>query len=110
MSNDLNKKVIDIFSRHKKNPEKSVKNDLGFNCVVIEKDKNGLKFNSEHLLEYAKNCSYIVRVMKNHGDDTVIYNYNIPNEKFLEFIEKIQSKQIQGTIIEIDKYFPKDLA
>lgn len=110
MSDELNKKVIDIFSKHKNNPEKIVKNDLGYSCVVLEKDANGLKFNPEHLTEYAKSCNYIVRVMKTHNGETVLFNYNVPNDEILDFIYSIKTGQIKGTIIEIDKYFPEDLA
>lgn len=110
MSDELNKKVIDIFSKHKNKTNPSLKNDFGYCCVVFDKDKNGLKFNSDHLIEYAKSCSYVVRIMKEHNGETVLFNYNVPSENFLDFINKVQTNQIQGTIIEIDKYFPEDLA
>ena len=92
---DLNKKVIDIFSKN--SFKNNIKNDLGYSCI-------------DHLIEYSKSCSYIIRVMKEHNGETVLFNYNVPGENFMDFISKVQSKHIQGTIIEIDKYFPEDLA
>ena len=110
MSEDFNRKVIGIFSKHKNIPQKDIKSDLGYSCVVLEKDANGLKFNPEHLAEYAKSCNYIVRIMKTHNGETALFNYNVPNDEILDFIFNIKTGQIKGTIIEIDKYFPEDLA
>jgi hypothetical protein len=114
MSDELNKKVIDIFSKHKKfaseNHAERVKYYAGFNYVRLDKDHNGAKFNPEHLLEYAKNCHYIVRVMRENAGETVLYNYDVPNSDLFKFIKSFEENTLDGTIIEIDKYFPEDLA
>ena len=53
MSDDINKKVIDIFSNHNNKlpveANEKVKFYAGFNYVRIDKDANGNKFNAEHL-------------------------------------------------------------
>lgn len=114
MSDELNKKVIDIFSKHKAsasaNVAEKVKYYAGFSYVRLDRDHNGAKFNPEHLLEYAKNCHYIVRVMRKNSGDTVLYNYDVPNADLFKFIKSFEENTLDGTIIEIDKYFPEDLA
>ena len=114
MEDEINRKVIDIFSRHNKElpaetPEK-VKYYAGFNYVRIDKDNNGNKFSAEHLLKYAQKCHYIVRVMREYKNETVLYNYDVPNADLFKFIKSFQENKLDGTIIEIDKYFPDDLA
>lgn len=110
MVDEINKKVIDIFSKHnnKLKPEtkEKVKLYAGFNYVRIDKDHNGNKFNSEHLLKYAQGCHYIVRVMREYKGETVLYNYDIPNSDLFKFIKSFQENTLDGIIIEIDKYFP----
>ncbi len=114
MSDEINKKVIDIFSKHNKNltPEVSekVKYYAGFSYVRIDKDHNGNKFNPEHLKKYAQGCHYIVRVMREYKGDTVLYNYDVPNSELFRFMKSFEENTLDGTIIEIDKYFPEDLA
>ncbi len=112
MSEEINKKVTDIFSKHKnklKTNEK-VKYYAGFNYIKIDKDTNGNKFNSGHLIKYAQSCHYIVRVMREYKGDTVLYNYDVPNGELFKFIKSFEENTLDGTIIEIDKYFPEDLA
>lgn len=114
MADEINKKVIDIFSKHnsKLKPEtkEKVKFYAGFNYVRIDKDHNGNKFNSEHLLKYAQGWHYIVRVMREYKGETVLYNYDIPNSDLFKFIKSFQENTLDGTIIEIDKYFPETSA
>lgn len=114
MTNEINKKVINIFSKHKnaeplENDEK-VKFFAGFNYVKINKDNNGRKFNPEKLKKYAQTCHYIVRVMRNIGGEVFLYNYDVPNDHLFKFIGAFENNTLNGTIIEIDKYFPEDLA
>lgn len=54
MSDEINKKVIDIFSKPAESREK-VKFYAGFNYVRIDKDHNGNKFSAEHLKNTPKN-------------------------------------------------------
>lgn len=114
MKDEINRKVIDIFSRHKKAlpPESTeqVKFYAGFNYVRLDKDNNGKKFNASHLLKYAQGCHYIVRIMREVNGETVLYNYDVPNEDLFKFIKSFEDAVLDGTIIEIDKYFPEGLA
>lgn len=109
MSDEINKKVIDIFSNKTLSQEK-VKFYAGFSYVRIDRDNNGNKFNPEHLIKYSQNCHYIVRVMREYNGETVLYNYDVPNEDLLRFMKHFESNTLDGTIIEIDKYFPNDPA
>ncbi len=107
MSDEINKKVIDIFSNRNKD---SVKYFAGFSYVKLAKDSNGKKYNSEHLLQYAEKCHYIVRVMRVLNGEVYLYNYDVPNNELFKFVKSFENKTLEGTIIEIDKYFPGDLA
>jgi hypothetical protein len=114
MSDELNKKVINIFSKHKKSlpseHKERVKFFAGFNYVKIDKDNNGKKFKADKLLKYAEKCHYIVRVMRELDGEIALYNYDVPNEQLFKFIRAFENNTLNGTIIEIDKYFPEDLA
>ncbi len=114
MTDDINKKVISIFSKHQNDlpseHEERVKFFAGFNYVKINKDSNGKKFNTDKLKSYAERCHYIVRVMRNIDGETVLYNYDVPNAQLFRFIKAFENNTLSGIIIEIDKYFPEDLA
>ena len=111
---EINKKVIRIFKRHNsdlpcENDEK-IKFFAGYNYVKLRCDENGKKFNESHLLSYAKKCHYIVRVMRKVDNEVCLYNYDIKNEDLVGFVKAFDNNVLNGTIIEIDKYFPEDLA
>lgn len=115
MGDEINKKVIGIFSNHanktlSEESKEKVKFYAGFNYVRIDKDNNGNKFNPEHLLQYAQSCHYIVRVMRENKGETVLYNYDVPNEDLFKFMKSFDGNTLDGTIIEIDKYFPNSSA
>lgn len=114
MTDEINRKVISIFSKHKKslplNDEEQVKFFAGFNYVKLDRDNNGKKFNVQHLKKYAQKCRYIVRVMREAEQEVFLYNYEVSNEQLFEFIKAFENNTLNGTIIEIDKYFPEDLA
>ena len=112
MSDEINKKVIDIFSKHKNKQitAEKVKFYAGFDYVRIDKDNNGNKFNPEHLINYSEKCHYIVRVMREIKGETVLYNYDVPNNKLFKFMKSFEENTLYGKIIEIDKYFPDDPA
>ncbi len=82
----------------------------GFNYIKLDKDKNGNNFNAEHLSLYARHCRYLVTVMREKHKKTVLYNYEVPSDKLLEFLLKFQNNELDGSIIEIDKYLPDDFA
>ena len=106
--------ILNIFSRNnaQENSEhaEKIKFYAGFNYVRIDRDNNGNYFNPEHLLKYAESCHYIVRVMRTHDGETVLYNYDVPNRDLFKFMKSFDENTLDGTIIEIDKYFPDDLA
>ena len=114
MRDEINKKIINIFSRHNKElpptDKEPVKFYAGFNYVKLDKDNNSNKFNPEHLVKYAAECHYIVRVMRTIEGETFLYNYDVPNEDLFKFIKSFAENTLDGTIIEIDKYFPEGLA
>ena len=114
MTDEINKKVISIFSKHHSalpsEHAERVKFFAGFDYVKIDRDNNGKKFNVDHLKNYAHKCHYIVRVMRNIDGEIVLYNYDVPNEQLFKFIKAFENNTLSGIIIEIDKYFPEDLA
>ncbi len=115
MSDEINKKVINLFSKHNKNiftPElqDKVKFYAGFNYVKLNKDTNGNRFNKENLLNYSSKCHYMVTVMREIGDEIILYSYDVPNADLFKFMKSFEENTLDGTIIEIDKYFPDDLA
>lgn len=114
MADEINRKVINIFCKHNQDlpseHSERVKFFAGFNYVKIDRDNNGKKFNAEHLKKYAQTCHYIVRVMCNINDEVVLYNYDVANDKLFDFLKAFENNTLNGTIIEIDKYFPEDLA
>lgn len=114
MTDELNRKVINIFSKHKNDlpseHEERVKFFAGFDYVKLTEDNNGRKFNVEKLKKYAEKCHYIVRVMRNIDGEIVLYNYDVANDQLFKFIKAFENNTLSGIIIEIDKYFPEDLA
>lgn len=115
MSDEINKKVLNLFSKHNNNritPEvrDKIKYYAGFNYVKIKKDSNGNKFNKEHLLKYRAKCHYMVTVMREIDGEVVLYSYDVPNEDLFKFMKSFDENTLDGEIIEIDKYFPEDLA
>lgn len=110
---DNNKNIINIFAAHHKSNKtenKDIKFFAGFNYVKLNKDENGNKFNKERLLKYAENCHYNVSVMRELDDEIWLYNYDVTNDELLPFLKAFEEKTLDGTIIEIEKYFPEDLA
>ncbi len=114
MTEKINDKVIDIFNKHKmqalEESDEKVKFFKGFNYVRLDRDLNGKHFKGEKLLDYAKKCQYIVRVMREKDSTVCLYNYKVPHDKVIEFISKFANNELNGKIIEIDKYIPEDLA
>ena len=115
VSDELNKNVINLFSEHNNNhitPEirEKIKYYAGFNYVKVKKDANGNKFNKEHLLKYRLKCHYMVTVMREIDGEVVLYSYDVPNDDLFKFMKSFDENTLDGTIIEIDKYFPEDLA
>ncbi len=115
MSDEINKKVINLFSKHNNNRLASdsvdgIKYYAGFNYIKVKKDSNGNRFNKEHLLKYRLKCHYMVTVMREIDGEIILYSYDVPNEDLFRFMKSFDENTLDGTIIEIDKYFPEDLA
>ncbi len=115
MSDEINKNVINMFSQHNNDrlsaeAKNRVKYYAGFNYVKLKKDTNGNKFNKDNLLNYASKCHYMVTVMRELNGEIILYSYDVPNSDLFKFMKSFEENTLDGTIIEIDKYFPEDLA
>ena len=104
-------KIIKLF-KNKELPENSdlVRYFAGFNYIRLDKDKNGNNFNAEHLKYYAEQTHYLVTVMRENNGITMLYNYEVPYDKLMEFILKFNNNELDGQIIDIDKYIPENFA
>ena len=113
MTNEINEKVINLFNKNKTGKRTSqcdaIKEFAGFSYVRMDKDANGYDFKEEHLLSYAKKCHYIVKVMREKNGKPALYSYNIPSEKLLDFLLMFRNNELNGSIIEIDKFLPKNI-
>ncbi len=115
MSKIEDEKVVNLFSGHNSNCVSSdvsqkVKFYAGFNYVKLEKDSNGNKFNKSNLLKYSEKCHYMVTVMREIDSEIVLYSYDVPNSELFKFMKSFEENTLDGTIIEIEKYFPEGLA
>lgn len=115
MSDRINKKVIDIFRKNKKNAalncdDKICKCEDGYFYFCMKSDLNGNHFDENNLITKANNCYYIVKVMIKQGIHPFINNYKIQGDKILDFIELFINGDKEGSIIEIDKFYPEDWA
>ena len=115
MSDEINKNVINMFSQHNNDrlsaeAKNRVKYYAGFNYVKLKKDTNGNKFNKDNLLNYASKCHYMVTIMRELNGEIILYSYDVPNSDLFKFMKSFEENTLDGTIIEIDKYFPEDLA
>lgn len=111
----IDEKVINLFSNHNSKcitPEvqQKVKFYAGFNYVKLKRDDNGNKFNKENLLKYSQKCHYMVTVMRELDGEVVLYSYDVPNSELFKFMKSFEENTLDGTIIEVEKYFPEGLA
>lgn len=112
MDNQNNNNVINLFEKHNKKLDEHYEQKFfkGFHYVKLEKDMNGNPFQEELLLDYSKKCKYIVRVMRKVNGTVSLYNYKVPSNRIIEFISKFLNKELNGEIIEVEKYIPEELA
>ncbi len=114
MSDELNKKVINLFADHKKTKVcqngEVCKNSNGYFYISIDADENGRHLEEETLLERASEFYYIVKVMVKIKSKTCINNFKIPGDDLLDFIKLYTDGKGEGRIIEIDKFFPDEWA
>ena len=114
MPEESGKNVIDMFSNNVKERSTSdVKNKIryyaGFTYIKRKKDDNGNPLRKDYLLKYASNCHYMVTVMRDVEGEVVLYTYDVPNEDLFKFMKSFEENTLDGTIIEIDKYFPDEI-
>lgn len=110
---ELDKKVVNIFTKHKENQPtdtKVIKCDDGIYCVTVKTDKHGNPLNKDEILQDAMITEYIVKVLIETPQGSYINNYKVSGEKILAFLSKYTTRKKQGQVIEIDKYIPDDLA
>ncbi|NLF83233.1 MAG: hypothetical protein GX568_04525 [Candidatus Gastranaerophilales bacterium] len=116
MSDDSEKKVVSLFSAHKKTkcPAKKTQNVCqspeGYYYVAVETDENGRHFDEKDLLARANAFYYIVKVMVKDGPRVFIHNYKVSAEDLMKFIKIYVDGRGDGQIIEIDKFFEEDWA
>ena len=114
MSEDINKKVINMFNRHNndlpQDAEEKIKFFAGYNNVKLKRDVNGKKFVPSQLKAYAERCHYIVSVLRTVDGVDCLYNYDIKSDDLMKFIRALDDNTLNGTLIEIEKYIPEDLA
>ncbi len=115
MPDKIGRKVVNIFEKHKKNlpleeNESVVEIEDGIICACFKTDDNGHHFDEKVLMNRAESCQYIVRVMVKKAEHPYIYNYKIAGNKLLDFLKGYLNGEQEGTIIEIENYFPTSLA
>ena len=52
----------------------------------------------------------MVTVMRELNGEVVLYSYDVPNADLFKFMKSFEENTLDGIIIEIEKYFPEDLA
>ncbi len=116
MTDELNKKVINLFSASKNKKTKLChngdvcRNSDGYFYVSIKTDENGRHFDEETLLKRADEFYYIIKVLVKDGIQVFINNYKIPAGELLEFIKIYNEGKGEGQIIEVDKFFQDEWA
>jgi hypothetical protein len=116
MTDKINEKVINIFAKQEKkaplHPEEEplLTSEDGFSYVLIKQDETGAHLDEDKLLERADEQWYIIKVLDYHRDQPVIQNFKVSGERLLEFLGSFISDDRTGRILEIDKYYPQELA
>ena len=107
------KNIIKFANPHAKKDKKNVKivKDFnGFDYVETDKDLNGKSFTKSTLLGYAKECSYVVRLMREKNKKIYLYDYEVPQDRLCEFLKGVETGEIDGILIEVERFIPKGLA
>lgn len=109
MTDDF-KKVVELFSKNKKDSNDIKKDVYGIYFVRAEKDENGNFFNADGLVNFAANTDYLVKVMRIENAKTIVYTYRISGEMLVSFVSKYSDTDPNERIIEITKCPPQNLA
>ncbi len=118
MPENIHEKVVNIFSKHKKHvckncctcEEKVIRNEDGYYYVCINKDENRHNFDEQKIKERMEKLYYIVKVMVVLDEIPNIYNYKVPAKKLLTFLQPYANNEKDGTVIEVGRYNPDELA
>lgn len=115
MTDIINKKVIDIFAKHKKNAvvckdDKVCTTEEGYYYVCLKADLNGKHFDEKKLVKNANECYYIVKIMIKESISPYIYSYKVPGENILDFLKLYINGEKEGQVIEIDKFYKDEWA
>ena len=51
----------------------------------------------------------MVTVMREIEGEVVLYSYDVPNDDLFKFMKSFDENTLDGTIIEISKYFPNEI-
>lgn len=103
------KKVVRIFG-NKKNVTGIQKDDSGIYFVRAEKDENGNFFNTDHLINFANDTDYLIRVMRVEDSKTCVYTYKVSGDMIASFISNYSDEDEAEKIVEIIKCQPQNLA
>lgn len=111
---DDNKNIIKFSIKHveKKDVKNKslIKNFEGFDYVKTDVDLNDKPFIRQNLIEYSSKCHYMVRVMREKHNRVYLYNYYVSQADLGRFLSKFDNGEFDGTVIEVEKYIPEDLA
>lgn len=115
MTDNINKKIINLFDKHKKqvpmcDDEKVVRNEDGFYYVCVTKDDADKILNEDKLLDKYAQTKYIIKVLIKNEGNFHLYNFLVPSEKLMEFLDPYVKHEKEGDIVDIEKYFPDELA
>lgn len=116
MTDKINEKIINIFTRHSKKASPATEEERvytspdGFCYVHIKQDESGHYLDEKKLLEKADMQWYIIKILEHHKEHPSIKNFKVSGERLIEFLESFISEKRPGRIIEIDKFYQDELA
>ncbi len=93
-----------------KNKLAEIKNFQGFEYVKLKKDVNGINFNKKALEDFAFNLKYTISIMRDINNNIFLYEYFIEGAELNRFFELYINGTIEGTIVQIEKHTPDNLA
>ena len=93
-----------------KNKLAEIKNFLGFEYVKLKKDVNGINLNKKSLEDFALSLKYTISVMRDTNNGIFLYEYFVDGASINKFFENYVNGTIDGTIVQIEKHTPDNLA
>lgn len=110
---ELDNKVISLFSRHHKGERlhgedthggELVESPDGYWYISFKLNPQGDPFKEEMLLELAYKKHYILRFLESHHDYPRLNNYHVPGDQLQAFL--LTLAQRPGKLLEIEPYHP----